>query len=174
MNSIILIGFKSCGKSTIGAMLAHELGLSFVDTDHLIEQRHTAATGETLTFREIVHQHGEQYFRALEGEVVADLPNFTDYVIAVGGGTFIHHTPPEILRERAALVYLDVDPNILFRRILAGGRPAFFKGNDLAADFARHFHERDPIYQRLAHHQVRVGSSSVAHSVRRIRQALNL
>jgi shikimate kinase len=174
MNNIILIGFKSCGKSMIGRALAQDLGMPFTDTDALLEALHRQATHEILTFREIYRQYGQDYFRGLERQVVLEqLPQLTNHIIATGGGTFINHPPPEAVRHEAVIVYLEVDPKVLLRRIQRDGQPAFFTGTDLQADFAHHFQERHPVYQALADYTVNVSHGDPARAVMQIKEALN-
>ena len=64
--SIILIGMKGCGKTTIGTSLAEKLQVPFIDADTEIEKTHRRETGEALSFRQIFKNYGAEYFRALE------------------------------------------------------------------------------------------------------------
>ena len=57
---LYLIGFMGCGKTTVGSMLADELGWDFVDLDDDIE----AETGTTIT--DIFQDRGESEFRRIE------------------------------------------------------------------------------------------------------------
>jgi shikimate kinase len=148
--NIILIGFKSCGKSTVGAALAVRLALTFVDTDQLLEAKHTAQTGEICSFREIYRQRGADYFSTLERQVVADLADLDGYVIATGGRTLLDHPLPNELRAGATIVYLDAPPEILMARISAGGIPAFLAHGDFATNFRTLYQERQPRYRQLA------------------------
>lgn len=148
--NILLIGFKSCGKSTVGAALAARLALTFVDTDRLLEAKHTAQTGEICSFREIYRQRGADYFSSLERQVVADLAQLDGYVIATGGRTLLDHPLPDELRANATIVYLDAPPEILMARISAGGIPAFLADGDFAANFRTLYQERRPRYEQLA------------------------
>jgi shikimate kinase len=148
--NIILIGFKSCGKSTVGAALAVRLALTFVDTDGLLEAKHTAQTGEICSFREIYRQRGADYFSTLERQVVADLADLDGYVIATGGRTLLDHPLPNELRAGATIVYLDAPPEILMARISAGGIPAFLAQGDFATNFRTLYQERQPRYRQLA------------------------
>ncbi len=172
--NIILIGFKSCGKSSDGQALAKRLAMSFVDTDSLIEQQHATAKNEPLTFREIFKQYGQVYFRALEQQVIAQLGQLDNYVIAVGGGTFINHPIPLEVRHQAKIVYLTVEPEILWQRIQAGGLPAFFKESDPRQEFYQLFSQRDPIYQQLADVTVEVSYCNVEEAIEKIQQAVGL
>jgi len=98
---IVLVGFMGAGKSTIGRLLAAKLGLPFVDTDPVIEQR----AGRTI--KEIFATDGEPAFRALEHEVIAGLLHGPEIVLALGGGAPEHPGTRQDLKQ-AQVVYLHV------------------------------------------------------------------
>ena len=77
---IVLVGFMGAGKTTVGRLLAARLGLPFTDSDQVIEER--AGT----PIRQIFADDGEPAFRELEHEVIADLLDGPDAVLALGGG----------------------------------------------------------------------------------------
>lgn len=106
MQSIILFGFKNCGKSTWGARAAQALGWDFVDTDHLL--------GENVA--ELYKLWGEEEFRAREREVVAMLAPSSPCVIALGGGTVVSRESVDHLQRLGRLVYLRVEREVLRRR----------------------------------------------------------
>ena len=81
---IVLVGFMGAGKTTVGHLLSAHLGLPFVDSDLVIEQR----SGRPA--RQIFAEDGEPAFRALEHEVIAGLLDGPDLVLAVGGGAAEH------------------------------------------------------------------------------------
>ena len=66
MNNIVLIGMPSCGKSTIGVVLAKTVNKDFVDTDLLIQRK------EEMTLQDIINQKGNDYFKKIEEEVLLD------------------------------------------------------------------------------------------------------
>jgi shikimate kinase / 3-dehydroquinate synthase len=99
---IVLVGFMGAGKTTVGRLLADKLGLAFLDSDVVIEQR----SGRTV--REIFAQDGESEFRALEHAVVADLLGGPDVVLALGGGAPEHSRTRDLLRAGPSVVYLQV------------------------------------------------------------------
>ena len=72
------------GKSTVGRQLARQLDWRFVDSDHEIERR----VGGSI--RAFFEQHGEARFRDVEQEVVADLAQRPDCILATGGGTVVY------------------------------------------------------------------------------------
>ena len=114
---IVLVGFMGAGKTTVGRLLAAELGVPFTDSDHVIEDR----AGKPI--RQIFADDGEAAFRALEHQVIADLLGGPDIVLAVGGGAVEHALTRKLLAE-APVAYLRVSYAEAHRRVGGdGGRP---------------------------------------------------
>ena len=98
---IVIVGFMGAGKTTVGRMLADRLGLPFVDSDLVIEQR------ARRSVRQIFAEDGEPRFRQLEHEVIADLLDGPDAVLALGGGA-VSHLGTRSLLAAVSVVYLRV------------------------------------------------------------------
>ena len=90
---IYLLGFMGSGKSTVGALLARELGWPFIDLDATIE----AARGQTV--REIFEREGEAPFRLMEHAVLTEASKSEPAVVALGGGTFVQQSNLEFIRS---------------------------------------------------------------------------
>ena len=98
---IVLIGFMGAGKTTVGHLLADRLGLPFVDSDLVIEQR----TGGSI--KQFFAEHGEPAFRELESRVICELVDGPEAVLALGGGAAGH--PDTVTRLKSAqVIYLQV------------------------------------------------------------------
>lgn len=147
--SVILIGFKGSGKSTVGAALAEKLEGAFVDTDHLMEEIYREEKGEKLTFREIYLKEGRQAFIDYERQAVEKALEGHYAVIALGGGT-IANLAEEIDLSAALVVGLGVNRDVLYERIMADGVPAFFDPDDPRGSFDRFYAERAPGYNTAA------------------------
>jgi shikimate kinase len=110
--SIVLIGYRGSGKTTVGQILARRLGKLFVDSDPHIVNR----AGKTI--KEIFEQDGETSFRQLESAVVKELAGLTDHVIAVGGGALDRHENRDaIVAGKHRVILLSCHPPELLRRI---------------------------------------------------------
>ncbi len=148
--NIVIIGFKACGKSAVGKALADRLNLEFIDLDRLIESAHEGKTGQAISFREIYQRLGGDYFRELEQSVLDHAVKSEEAVISLGGGSIMGALDPESLLQESFCVYLSVEPDILFGRIMSGGVPAFFDPENPRVSFKELCAGRLPVYERLA------------------------
>lgn len=149
--TILLVGYRGCGKSTIGKRLANELWYKFLDTDAEVCKR---AGGKTI--REIFEQQGEPAFRDLESSVVADACRLPDHVVALGGGAV---TRPEnraaIKSAGAKVVYLKCAPDVLLKRIQSDPetgrtRPPLTHHGGGIEEITTLLAEREPMYREVA------------------------
>jgi shikimate kinase len=110
--SIVLIGYRGSGKTTIGRGLAARLGQPFIDADELIVAR------AAKSIREIFEQDGEKAFRRHETAVLAESISLDHHVLSFGGGVIESEANRLLLRSANHLiVYLRCDPEELMRRI---------------------------------------------------------
>ncbi len=100
MENIVLIGMPGSGKTTVGKMLARELGREFVDADAVLEQR----AGRPIT--QIIPLEGEAVFRAMETEVLQDLGKRSGLVLATGGGCVTRPENYDALHRNGTIVWL--------------------------------------------------------------------
>jgi shikimate kinase len=139
---IVLVGFMGAGKTTVGQLLAERLGLPFADSDQVIEQR------ARRPVRQVFAEEGEPAFRALEHQVIADLLDGPDLVLALGGGAAEHPGTRERLAT-AQVVYLQVGYDQALARVGGDGDPQrrpLLARPDLAATYQR----RLPLYAGIA------------------------
>ena len=109
---IYLIGYMGCGKSTLGRKLSKHLNLQFVDMDHYIEERNYK------TIPQIFAEEGETEFRKKERKALEELAEFTDIVIATGGGAPCFFDNINFMNKSGKTIYLNIDPKILAYRLL--------------------------------------------------------
>lgn len=142
-SALVLVGPPGAGKSTVGALLAGQLGVSFVDIDELI----VARTGRSIA--DIFTSDGEPVFRELEEAEVAEALAHNQGVLALGGGAVLSQ------RTRAALdghqvVFLSVGMAEGVRRTgLSTARP-LLAGVNPRATFAALLDARLPLYREVA------------------------
>ncbi len=101
MKNIVLIGMPSSGKSTVGAILSHGMGLPFYDSDHEILSR------IGMPIADYFAHYGEASFRKVESEVIAELSKKADCIIATGGGAILAKENVDALKQTGTLVFLD-------------------------------------------------------------------
>jgi len=133
--NIVLIGMPGCGKSTVGQLLADRLGRKFVDADKCIE----ALAGKTIP--EIFADEGEEKFRSLETQVLAELGKKTCIVIATGGGCVTRQENYPHLHQNGKIVWLCRE----IHRLPTDGRP-LSQQNKLA----HMYRIRKPLYEAFA------------------------
>ncbi len=109
---IYLIGYMGSGKSTLGRRLSKHLNVQFVDMDHYIEERNYK------TIPQIFSEEGEAEFRKKERKALEELSEFTDIVIATGGGAPCFFDNIDLMNQSGKTIYLNIDPEILAERLI--------------------------------------------------------
>jgi len=109
---IYLIGYMGCGKSTLGKKLSKQMGMQFIDMDHYIEKRNCK------TVPQLFEEYGEEVFRQRERKALEELSEFTDVVIATGGGAPCFFDNIDLMNKSGKTIYLNIDPKILANRLL--------------------------------------------------------
>lgn len=109
---IYLIGYMGSGKSRLGRRLSDHMGVQFVDMDDYIEERNYK------TVPQIFAEEGEDGFRKKERRALEELSEFTDIVIATGGGAPCFFDNMELMNKTGETVFLNIDPTILADRLM--------------------------------------------------------
>ncbi len=135
--NIVLTGMPSCGKSTLGKMVAEMLSMDFVDTDTLIEQK----AGKPIP--QIFENEGEKAFRDLESAVIKEVASLQHTVIATGGGVVLRKENVEYLRQNGKIIFIDRPLKYL---ITTDDRPL----SNNADALKKRFIERYDIYKETA------------------------
>ena len=156
MQNIVLIGMPGCGKSTLGKLLAAEQGRKFVDLDEEIVKR------ANRPIPEIFATDGEEVFRALETEVVADICRESGLVIATGGGVVTRERNLPLLAQNGRVVFLDTPPTGLSVK----GRPLSQKKSPEVL-----YAERLPLYKKAADIILPI-TRDVEENMQKLREAL--
>lgn len=153
MQNIIILGMKNAGKSTFVEKLSVKQKMNVIKIDDETENLYELKTGEKLPFRDIHKKHGPEFFRELEAEAVeiiaASVPE--NCIIDLGGGTAMRESNREILKRLGKVVWLKLDKEINYERIMANGIPAFFKyQDDPRRSYEELCDERYPVYEKFA------------------------
>lgn len=150
--NIVLLGYRGCGKSSIGKRLANELWKDFVDLDDVTRRRLGG-----LSIVEIWAQLGEEAFRLAEAKAAEEVLKKDDQVVALGGGTVTTQAGKAAVVDAADTrkIYLSCSAEVLAKRIAldattASERPALMGGSDPIAEVEKVLARRDPIYREVA------------------------
>lgn len=166
---ISLIGLPGSGKSSVGRTLARRLGVRFVDSDAVIEER----IGEPI--RSFFDREGEERFRDLEEEVIASLcaPG-AEGVLATGGGAVLRPANRAALQGQSTVIYLRSVPEELFRRLRNDTQRPLLQVADPRARLRELYAQRDPLYRETAHFVIETGRPSMQALVGMILMQLEL
>ncbi len=139
--TIALIGMMGAGKTTTGFGLAQRLGIKFVDSDREIEKE------ENLTGSEIFEQKGEEYYKTIEKKVIKKILNTAKpQVLSIGGNSYDDKDIREIIRERTISIFLDVDLDVLIKRVERRNNRPVLEGKDKAELMTKIYNDKFPIY----------------------------
>jgi len=143
MGHVWLIGLMGSGKSTVGQVVADNLGRPFYDTDATVES--TAG----MPIMEIFEQFGEQGFRDRERSAITEIVTEAAGVVATGGGAVLDPVNVEAMREAGTVVLLSVEPDVLVGRLAEDGqRPLLLDGIESAIQAIARV--RSDLYQATA------------------------
>ena len=161
---LAIVGYMGSGKSTVGRIVASELGWDFVDLDREIEAR----AGRSIP--EIFASSGEAGFRDLEHAVLLDtLDGGEGRVVACGGGIVIR--PDNRARlQNVATVFLEEDLRILYARTRGAGRPLRATGYE---EFEQRYTDRLPAYLDVSDLRVTVDGRARKQVAQEISRWLN-
>ena len=145
--NLYLVGPMGAGKSTIGKQLAQELKYDFLDTDQEIEKR----TGADISW--IFDVEGEEGFRKREKNVIFDLTELQNIVLATGGGAVALAESRNRLASRGTVVYLTASVEQQLKRTAKDKRrPLLHQGpdQDQRAFLEQLNIEREQMYMEIA------------------------
>lgn len=150
MKPVFLIGYMGCGKTTLGEVLARQMGVPFIDLDEYIERQ------QGMTIVEIFAREGEERFRQLETAALGKVAAMDGVIIACGGGTPCHGNNMTLMNEMGITVWLTTSPERITARLLLPEqrvkRPKF---NDLPDEaflplVQRELERRSPYYNQAS------------------------
>jgi shikimate kinase len=145
MKTLILFGFKSCGKTHFGNLLAKRLQLPFIDTDDLLIDFYQ----EKNSVYEIHKSIGEHAFRELENRVIQTLRPKSPSVIALGGGSLLNADNVSHLKKIGEFIYLKAPFSTLQKRILQNKLPSFVDQSHPINSLHAIYEKRTSLYESI-------------------------
>lgn len=162
MINIALIGFMASGKTTIGKILAKEMGFEFTDTDTLTEEF------ENKKISDIFKIHGEAYFRNAEHKALLKVSEKDNQVISTGGGILTTPKNIPILKENSFVVFLDVPFDVISERVTDTTTRPLFADKEKAYKL---WQERYETYKNTADFIIDTSKEPINRSVLKIKEA---
>ncbi len=154
------------GKTTVGRLLAKNLGAVFYDTDQEIEKR----TGVRVPV--IFEMEGESGFRKREIGMIDELSQMQNIVLATGGGAVIAPENREHLKSRGIVIYLRASVHDLYLRTRFDRNRPLLQNTNAQAKLEELFAARDPLYREVATYIVDTGNQPVMNIVQKIEELI--
>ncbi len=164
MKNIILIGMPSAGKSTVGVILAKHRGMSFVDTDVLIQSRQ----GRLL--QEIINSDGTEAFLKIEESEIKAL-DYSDTVIATGGSVVYSDRAMGHLKKTGIVIYLYVDMDTVNKRLKNLKTRGVVLGPGQSLEDI--YRKRQPLYEKYADIIIDCSEGTIDSTVEMIHEKLD-
>ena len=156
--NICLIGLMGAGKSVIGKLLAKELRIRYYDSDKLIEKK------LKKSINQIFADHGEDYFRNIEENIVLSLLDKKNCVISLGGGSILSNLTRKALFINSFSVYLKVDIEILYERLIKSKKRPLINNKNIKEKLIHLTQDRNKYYRK---------ANLIVNNLTNIEEALN-
>lgn len=165
--NITLIGLRGSGKTTIGRKLSEKLQMKLQDSDQLIIKK----TG--LSIKEIVKNHGWDFFRKIEKEVIKEIFQETGQIIATGGGVILDPDNIDIIKKNSTVVYLECSPEICVKRINNDPQRPKFTNKKPIDELKELLRQREKIYKSTSDFTINTSSENKEEITKKIELHLN-
>jgi shikimate kinase len=147
--NIYLIGYRCCGKTSVGKTLSRLLGRPFLDTDEAVVQK------AGMTISDIVAKNGWDAFRDMEKYAIDQTTFLNQYVIATGGGVILDPDNVRNMRKAGRVIWLRASPETVRAR-MAADPETLIQRPDLTATGSMDEIEavlltRQPLYEKAGH-----------------------
>jgi shikimate kinase len=164
--NIILVGPMGAGKTTIGKQLAQQLGRDFYDSDREIEK----LTGVNIPL--IFELEGEDGFRKREKNVLMELTQQQNTVLATGGGAVLDPENRNILSKNGFVIYLSAPLSQLFKRTAKDRNRPLLHTQNPRKKLEEIITSRDPLYREVADIVIETDDKPVRYVVKNLLMTL--
>lgn len=156
------------GKTTVGRQLARKLKMDFYDSDRVIEER----TGADIPL--IFEKEGETGFRKREMDVIDELSQKSNCILATGGGSILLESNRAHLKNRGTVFYLRSNLKTLIERTSKDkNRPLLHADEPAESILKRLLEQREPLYMETADHVIDTANNSIHKIIQAIIRHIN-
>ena len=141
MDNISFIGMAGCGKTTLGKAISEKHGLSFVDTDHLIESEYK------MTLENVKKEFGYKFVRSAEEKAILGLDRTTK-IISTGGSAIYSSISMHHLMSFSKIIYIDTPLDEIVKRIGIGQKRGLAVPDGISVSDV--YLERKPLYEKFS------------------------
>ncbi|MCU4654209.1 shikimate kinase [Roseibacterium sp. SDUM158016] len=164
--TVVLIGMMGAGKTAVGRALATRLGVPMRDSDAEIVER------ARLSINEIFERYGEPFFREKETQVIERLLEGEPCILSTGGGAWMSERNRALLTEKAAVLWLEADLDLLWNRVRHKSTRPLLRTQNPHRTLSEMLEARTPVY-RLAPLKIHVEAGwSIAETAERVLRRL--
>ena len=161
--NIFLIGLMGTGKTTIGRQLSRKLKMEFYDSDRVIEER----TGADIPL--IFEKEGEAGFRKREADIIDELTQKKNIILATGGGAVLNSENRNHLINRGTVFYLKSNLKTLIQRTSKDkNRPLLRADESPEVILQRLLDQRGPLYEETADYTIETANNSIHNVIQAI------
>jgi len=142
-HNLYITGFMGTGKSVVGKTLAQKTGKIFIDVDTAIKDRQ----GKKIV--EIFNEWGESHFRKLETNLLKEIVQRDDLVIATGGGTLLSEENVQLANKGGTIICLSANPMVIYQRIKEDDKRPLLKKGDKLEKIKSFLEKRKELYNQF-------------------------
>lgn len=163
-----LVGMMGSGKTSVGTLASHVLGVGFVDTDAGIEK----ATGASVA--QVWENSGEAGFRQLESEALISAASVEDAIIATGGGAVVSPHNRSMLQKTGSVVWLQAGPEVALARLGDDTARPLLATEDPLSEYQRILDLRISAYAEVADYEIDTDELTLEETVSAVVSIWNL
>jgi len=165
--NIYLVGLMGSGKTTLGKILSKKLDKIFYDSDQVIEEK----LGVDVPM--IFEYEGEAGFREREKDILKELVNIQNIVLATGGGIILSKSNRDLLAKNGIVIYLKSNQKDLILRVKNDKTRPLLKNGNIEEIIKKLYKEREPLYEEIADFEIMTKNKRIHEIVNEIMSVIN-